>query len=665
MKKQIKFLLLLLLISNIVKSQNCYNVIADLTGLDNSNYLSQLETASCELKNAFPTEFQSDFKVLDFGFYSLSEKMQGGFQAVWDNKVITEANIQSKYYLLFGRQLPDSKGQTKLWVKVKLPTTGNFECFNQSQYDLMEISISQKISYLNYQSDFYNSQIKGITYLKERILDMVECCQPNLRNFQASCTGCLNPSDLKSYYESKGYDAYDIKIYVNNLGNPILMEDLSNSDIKNFARNLYYKDGLLVSPYSEIESELLNLGLNNEAIGIITNNNSFCVDPTTTALRTSLNSEALDLLNNDFIVSGRVQSIVYHLWLNPDQSGNDLLFKKFLYAKNGSLAELSQALNPTNLGVQQPTQYNPQFTDIGQCDNSTSLYEVNKAADGKYYGYSLNQCQWHKKDIVEFIHPNPYPSNNSDRQYTIGTNGFTPSFQVKTKLQKEMDGPWVETSYIEYEPCELCYLYSIGSKKNTPDNTLIKDFYGTYESGWTHQKEKDILFNSFIYGKGQPVVWNTNSSISKDLRENESVKNNIIKIQNEIISWVKEKGNLNGLISSNKLRTATNPNPNFTAWNLPNLWPFQMFGGIQGRSVKIVKYKKISSVNCPTYYECEFVYTLYDNFGLNENEGIWLPGMPEQWVLQHYRNNYFVGGQAFYPVVQHQVEFQHSFKFCK
>lgn len=668
-KTTLTLIILLIAFVNIGQSQNCYEVIAGLSGFDTSPYQAELETAACELKNAFPEEFQDQFKVYDFAFYSQNEFMQGGFQAVWD-KVVSE--IPSEYYLIFGKQSDKTGVYSKFWLKLNLPSSGNFECFNQTQYNLLELSILEKVNNTysvngNFPIYYSNSEKSAILYLKERILDMIECCQPNLRNPQSSCSGCPNELDIATYFQSQQYDEYDITIKVDDFGNPIELEPLANNSIQDYALNVYLEDEILKDPYSEIEAELNNMGSNELIVGVITNNFNLCVDPIATALRSSSSNEALDLFNNGYAIQGKKVVIVYHLWLNPDGSGQDKLYKKYLYANNGTLEEVSQALNPNNLGVSSSTIFNYPLTELDECDNTTILYEVKLDVDGKYYGYELSNCRWNKKDIVEFIHPSPYPSNPSDAQYNIGSLGYTPSKTLKTKMRKEFMGPFIEVSYNEYEPCELCYEYAVGSKKTISDNDLIKGFYGPYETGWTHQEAKDILFNSFIYGNGQDVVWNSNTTVAQDLRNNATVQSNLLRIEDEIISWVKSNGNLDGLISSNVLRDiSTNPNPNFTAWDLPNLWPFQMFGGIQGRSVKIVKFKKINSPNCPTeYYQCEIIYTLFDNFGLNDDEAWYIPGLAEQWVLQHYRNGYCCNGQAFHPVTRHQVEFHHSFNFCK
>lgn len=667
MKKITQTIMILIAFMTIGKSQDCYNVLADMSGFNTEPYQTQLETAACELIQAFPSEFQDKFKVYDFGFYSLTENFQGGFQAVWDNKVIP--SIESPYYLLFGKQSDKTGMYTKFWLALKLPNSGNFECYTETQYNLLQNTILAKVEedYLKsgkIPSNYANAEVAGMNYLKQRIIDMVDCCQPTLRNPDESCNGCPKSEDILTFYQDGTFDEYDIEVVTDDFGIPIELEPLYNDNIEDFAVNLYELDGNIIDPFSEVAAELDNLGLGTNALGIILNNYSLCDDPTVPTFRSS-NSEALSYFDSDFVVSGKVLVIVYHIWQNPDGSGDDKLFTKFLRANDGELEEIDIPLNPTNIGVETESDYNYPLTDTENCDSTKVLYEVIKDENGIYYGYELVNCVWEKRDVVEFIEPDPYPANPSNEQYQTGAQ-INPTVTYTTIMRPDKMGTLRESKIAEYTPCKKCYEYSVGSKMDISTNDLMRGFYGWYEMGWTHQAEKDILFNSFVYGKGQPVVWNTESSISEDLSENERVQGNITRIESEIREWVEQNSNLDGLINSNSLTGATHPNPNFTKWDLPSLWPTEMFGGIQGRSVKIVRFQQKYSPTCLVNKKiiCEFVYTLYDNFGLDSNEGTWYPGMPEQWVLQHYRNGYCCGYQAFSPVIRHQVEFHHSFEIC-
>ncbi|MBP6324081.1 MAG: hypothetical protein KA322_03500 [Chitinophagales bacterium] len=207
MRKQIQVLLLFFFTSTLGFSQNCFNLIADMSGIDNASYQTELEAAACELRNAFPEEFRNDFKVFDFGFYSMTEYMQGGFQAVWDNKIKPKAAADSKYYLLFGKQT-DSKGvYSKYWVDLKLPTTGAFECMDILSPSIRTDLIVKYNFLINRFKDKHNSdyfkyaQIEKELMLevKKFILKNVDCCETSGGRSTPVCTACVyEPDDLIS-----------------------------------------------------------------------------------------------------------------------------------------------------------------------------------------------------------------------------------------------------------------------------------------------------------------------------------------------------------------------------------------------------------------------------------------------------------------------------------
>ena len=293
------------------------------------------------------------------------------------------------------------------------------------------------------------------------------------------------------------------------------------------------------------------------------------------------------------------------------------------------------------------------LTDLDTCTNEDELYEV-KLYNGEYYGYKIVNCEWVKKDIVEFKKPSSYPEDPDDDQYNIGKNSA--SVSILNGFCKDVEGVLVPCKYRVYSPCEWCYRWSIGDKKDISTNTLLGKFYWAFGNNLSgHQTERDQLFNSFVYGKGQPVIWKIGTPISEELLLDDQIENNINSMELEIINWVYSHGDLDGLIQSEKLKNALE-NIDFNTFF--RLWAFQMFGGIQAQSVKIVKFKENNG-----FYECEFVYSITDNFGLNTNEKWHLPGITAQWVLQHSRNDYCCEKKAFHPVVYHEVEFHHSFSF--
>jgi hypothetical protein len=207
MKNQIQILLFFLFVSTIGLGQNCYKLIADMSGINNTPYQSELEAAACDLKNSFPEEFRNDFKVFDFGFYSMTEYMQGGFETEWKNKVIPKAASESRYYLLFGKQT-DSKGvYSKYWVDLKLPTTGDFECMDilsQSirtdivvKYNLLLNRLNEK-NKLDF-TKYAELEKELMLEVKNFVLKNIECCETSGNRSMTVCSACIyNAEDLTS-----------------------------------------------------------------------------------------------------------------------------------------------------------------------------------------------------------------------------------------------------------------------------------------------------------------------------------------------------------------------------------------------------------------------------------------------------------------------------------
>jgi hypothetical protein len=134
---RLTFLFFLTLLSNIVLSQNCYVQLADLSQFESSSHQTNLESTACTLKSTFPSEFQNDFKVFDFGFYNINEYTVGGFEEAWE-KIILEVQIASPYYLLFGKTT--NGVNANIWIDFKLPQ-GSDECFVREAF--IETNLNQ------------------------------------------------------------------------------------------------------------------------------------------------------------------------------------------------------------------------------------------------------------------------------------------------------------------------------------------------------------------------------------------------------------------------------------------------------------------------------------------------------------------------------------------
>ena len=53
-----------------IYSQSCFTELADFSGFDTAPYQDSLNAWACQVKDVLPTEFQDDFQVFDFGFYT-------------------------------------------------------------------------------------------------------------------------------------------------------------------------------------------------------------------------------------------------------------------------------------------------------------------------------------------------------------------------------------------------------------------------------------------------------------------------------------------------------------------------------------------------------------------------------------------------------------------
>lgn len=189
--------------------QDCFNQLFDATGLNiSSTEIQELDDISCDLKNTFPPEFQSQFKVFDLGFYSLNEYMNDGFGTVWTNG-IAEAGQQSNYYILFGRQLQASDGVTKIWFSMNLPTTGSLSCIQPDQINVLENLINEILSETNNPFEFANKEVEALDKLIEWITIFKNCCETSCEEIcdngiDDDFDGLVDCDDIDCLYEQIG-----------------------------------------------------------------------------------------------------------------------------------------------------------------------------------------------------------------------------------------------------------------------------------------------------------------------------------------------------------------------------------------------------------------------------------------------------------------------------
>jgi hypothetical protein len=148
---QILMGLALLLCAAPLAAQPCYIQLGDATGLPlPPAQLAELEAAACELRDAFPVEFQSDFAVYDFGFYLHQERYEGGVPGVFQAKV-AEVEGLSSYYFLIGRAIK-TQGFLDFYIELKLPENSEDSCYKGELY--MKNQILKSLN-LNFTPDLY------------------------------------------------------------------------------------------------------------------------------------------------------------------------------------------------------------------------------------------------------------------------------------------------------------------------------------------------------------------------------------------------------------------------------------------------------------------------------------------------------------------------------
>jgi hypothetical protein len=191
--------LALLLCAAPLAAQSCYIQVDDATGLLlPPSQLAELEAAACELRAAFPAEFQGDFAVYDFGFYPHQERYEGGVPGVFQAKV-AEVEGESAYFLLFGRELSRSGGIAKVWVEFRLPEEGAFECTSELKRAALKLKL-QALANENIEgagSSYILAEQAAASGLKTFVDEAVACCDPSNRS---SCSLCLEEEQVFSLF---------------------------------------------------------------------------------------------------------------------------------------------------------------------------------------------------------------------------------------------------------------------------------------------------------------------------------------------------------------------------------------------------------------------------------------------------------------------------------
>lgn len=647
--------ILILAFATIGQSQNCYEVIANMSGFDTTPYQTELESAACELRNAFPAEFQDQFKVYDLGFYSQNEFMQGGFQSVWD-KVVSE--IPTDYYLIFGKQSDQSGIYTKFWVDINLPF-GN-DCIDdvalKSIIDNCKWVTDDKYADLGRNPFNYNAaELEGMNFLKNKIEYIVEyCCTNNLRS---TCSNCPDDLAIKRKLLEKGFVEVNIDSF--NIDSPVSLTGKNNS--KNFLRS---SSGLIdassqVTVYLDNAEWNLNSGLENELAeypitnmkGVVATNIDMCL----TDLYVNIDEDLYDSYD---------LSIIYFLWTETDLTTNEIVDKK-LYFKEKYPEYPETNTEEFTIGS---LECHPQFgiysttcrpyelpTNLTQQDSGK--YFISTEVNGHYHGYRYDGVyHWDELAETEYIDELPQFANDKDDLFNDCGNYLFSEYSDYAKRQ---------------------------SKKSTQD--LVKIF-----ERWTKNnvlagldEELSSIVNHFYFKNGQTLDWDCSSSFSKYIYSMPTTKLALTEIEEITYDWLVDHNDIDSLFIQEYSRIE-DILPNQYPRTLPgggsssnfNATAAIAIGGFQGHEFKIISINEQTCANNSSRcYEIEMILTFIDIFGVGTSDrdrggdlldrlsdGRVVPGLTQMWLLQHCRNQNSLGF-SFMPF-EHRVNMGHKFKIC-
>ena len=626
---------------NPANGQNCYVRLSDVSGITPTQaQLDSLESTACRLRDSLPSEFQSAFKVYDFGFYLHNETMVGGYPEAFQ-KAIDLAQAGSPYYLLFGKQTDKNGVYTRFWVDLKLPDTGSFECLTPSKKSVIKETVRLKTegSYVELGSKsihYGEAEIAGMNYLKTIFNSILSgnCC-------------LITRSEIDGILLSKGFD----KVPARFAEIPVSAKPGPNQQrmtglVSNYANLLCEVQG--IDGFEDFEyaigndiANAVNAGIN--AKGYITKNQNFC--------------EAVGAQ----IINGFGDEAYIHLHFSPNP---DSLKPGSLYTKIKTKELIPEITLPTVV-----------ISGVGNCNAPYPLpepvvinntyqwpafnYAITKN-QGKYYGYHSVNGVWQQGDSVEYYDRNAF--NTSINEHTWDDKGARREFQVGM--------------FYKYYPSYAAWRKSEpkDARKDFPTYILLDNVSLVFLLGSTFLDERERILQQFVFPNLNPILnynpnigtslnWDCQSTVSVGLHEFSAVKNGLEQFKAVIKNWLKNHDDLDGLfIYRSNFESPITKNINLSSFF--NLWAFQAFGGTQGRRIQVKKLEKIESPCAEggmvgtKSFEIELIYTIYDNFGNGQDDAAkwWFPGLVELWVLQHYRNFNCDKAPCFVPITNHSVE---------
>jgi hypothetical protein len=640
MKKITTLFLFFMLFVIKVSGQVCHIEIRDNSGFNTQPYEAILENEACQLRNAFPAEFQNQFKVVEAGFYLLSPQTTLGVPPVFDY-VKTQAATTSEYYFLICKQTDPNGIYTKFWVDIKLPETGVFLCLNESKLALIKeaivLEIEEKYTLLGRNPYQYaDAEIAGLNYLKSIInsIKSGNCCP-------------ILPETIKNILLAKGYKTMPVNLIDKPPARPgenINRFPASVEDNANMLIEILEQPGFIdmaIALGSDVSFATVD-GISAKAI--ITKNSNFC------------DAQIFQRVQNGFSSEGLQAFIHCHYWENPDTVQPDLLIAKTEYIPTIPLQEVEITGETGDCGaVQLPTE--PLFYNYAVTMDNGVYYGYNWGGSSGGYNWG---GQWNKSDIVEYQEPNTYnlPSEIAEAEHTWADGGveynpfIAPYFRPSWRAYFLQKVEW--TSDLEY-----------------------KFHYWASQPGLRLTTEREITFQQFKHPDivppnnniGSSLAWKCDSKVSRQIHSAPTMNTELVKLESILKSWLISHNNLDDLFTENRaLFDNVINSPNLSSLLIPS--QLALFGGTQGLKIQ-VRSLRLLPTNCPNgtsttkHFYCEVFFTVYDNFGAGISDAKrWHPGLVDMWVLQHHRNAECDSPPCYIPITDHSAQIFHSFEIC-
>ncbi|HFD33459.1 MAG TPA: hypothetical protein ENJ28_12225 [Gammaproteobacteria bacterium] len=337
-------ILLIWNLSVTVFGQNCFVVSDDITGLENQTTI--LEQEACSLRDSLPNDFQNDFKVIHVGLYLHTPDMIGAKEE-FKTSVIQKASTISPNYLLIIHQL-FSDGHSEYDAEIKLPENWLPECYDELIINAFVNSVKAKFLALQieYPSPYQKTQveIEGMEYLAKRLGEFTQCCLPGSSLKSSSCSSCITAYNVLNELENLGFSPFFAGEVTNSDPdtdqNCLCTESTSATKPND---NSYNRKTTGVQDYAE-----LTISLDNESYDFATELSDWANQGNEAIVTKNANYCDLTLFQNlQSAFNNSTQAVWVHVWENPKQDDEDIVFLKMKESHTtGNIA-------PSNIQTQQ------------------------------------------------------------------------------------------------------------------------------------------------------------------------------------------------------------------------------------------------------------------------------------------------------------------------